>query len=315
MRIPSNKIADVVRYFRDELKNIYTKDEIEIFIAYCFEEYLNLKRPDIFLNFNSTISESELLKFNFAVKDLKQHKPIQYILGKSNFYGLEFIVNKNVLIPRPETEELVQLIINENGKARPWNQDRRTKNQEPRAKNQDTSHLTSPFSILDIGTGSGCIPIVLKKNMPSASVYATDISIEALELAKKNAKVNTVSVDFFQHDILSLKALSLYPDLKFDILVSNPPYISISEKEQMQKNVIDYEPHLALFVSDKDPLIFYAAIADFALKHLKANGKLYLEINQRFGFEIKQMLENKGFRNVLLVKDINNNNRILQGNI
>jgi len=291
MRIPSNKIADVVRFFRDELKSLYEKEEIETFMAYCFEEYLNLQRADIFLNGSATISESELLKFSFAVKGLKHYKPIQYILGKADFYGLKFMVNQHVLIPRPETEELVQLII----------------------KEKSSSQL--PISILDIGTGSGCIPIALKKNIPSANIYALDISTEALEVAKQNAVMNNVYVEFFQHDILSSGSPLPNPDLKFDIIVSNPPYICISEKEQMQKNVLDYEPHLALFVSDEDSLLFYKFITDFALKHLKQNGKLYFEINQAQGLETKQMLESKGFKNILLIKDLNNNNRILQGNI
>lgn len=313
MRIPSNKIADVVRFFRDELKNTYEKDELETLIAYCFEEYLNLKRADIFLNFDVTISESELLKFNFAIKDLKQHKPIQYIFGKADFYGLKFIVNKHVLIPRPETEELVELIISRTKKqeSRIENQEPGITGQEPRAKGQDLAHLASHVSILDIGTGSGCIPVALKKNIPLAKVYALDISREALEAAKQNAEMNNVDVEFFLHDILSATDKLPDPDLKFDIIVSNPPYICVSEKEQMQNNVLDHEPHLALFVNDKDPLLFYRSIAGFALKNLKPNGKLYFEINQALGPETKILLEKKGFKNVVLVKDINNNNRIL----
>ena len=151
MRIPSNKIADVVRFFRDELKYYYPKEEVETFIAYCFEEFAGLRRADIFLNSNDTVTESELLKFNFAIKDLKQNKPIQYILGKADFYGLKFLVSKHVLIPRPETEELVDLIIKATG-------------------------TSPPISILDIGTGSGCIPIALKKNLQSTNLYALDIS-------------------------------------------------------------------------------------------------------------------------------------------
>lgn len=304
MRIPSNKIADVVRFFREELKNTYEKDELETLIAYCFEEYLNLKRADIFLNFDVTISESELLKFNFAVKDLKQHKPIQYIFGKADFYGLKFIVNKHVLIPRPETEELVQLIIDKIGGGR-------TESGVGGQLQPPNSLLPTPISILDIGTGSGCIPISLKKNIPFAKVYALDISGEALDIAKQNAEINSVDVEFFQHDILSATDKLPDADLKFDIIVSNPPYICVSEKGQMHNNVLDHEPHLALFVNDNDPLLFYRSIADFALKNLKQNGELYFEINQALGPETKLLLENKGFKNVVLLKDINNNNRIL----
>jgi len=289
MRIASNKISDVIRFFREELNNFYEKDEIEIFIQYCFEYFLNFKKSDILLRKNETISESELLKFNFAIKDLKQFKPIQYILGNVDFYGLKFYVNGQVLIPRNETEELVDLILNDI-KLLP-------------IKNQN-------LSILDIGTGSGCIPIALKKNMLAAQVYGIDVSEEALKVAKLNAELNKVEVGFILDDIINPSFKSDF--LKFDIIVSNPPYISVSEKATMSKNVLDYEPHLALFVLDNDPLLFYKAIADFALKHLHKNGKLYFEINQNFGTETKLLLKNKGFKNVQLIKDLNRNNRIIK---
>jgi release factor glutamine methyltransferase len=293
MRIASNKINDIIRFFREELKDIYEKEELEIIIGYCFEEYLDIKRSELILKGNETLSESELLKFNFAVKELKTHKPIQYVLGKSDFYGLKFKVNEHVLIPRPETEELVDLII----------------------KEFQVSDFKSQISILDIGTGSGCIPIALKKNLTNTSIYALDISRDALEVAQQNAKMNEVEVDFVLDDILNPKSLILNPDSLFDIIVSNPPYVRISEKEEMQKNVLDHEPHLALFVSDNDPLLFYKAIADFAIKKLNPDGKIYFEINYMYGEELKQLLESKGFKNVLLLKDINNKNRILRGTI
>ncbi|MBA3705453.1 MAG: peptide chain release factor N(5)-glutamine methyltransferase [Bacteroidetes bacterium] len=303
MRIASNKISDIIRFFYDELKNIYEKAELETIIAYCFEEYLNIKRADISLRINDAISESELLNLNFAIKDLKKQRPIQYILGHADFYGLKFIVNEYVLIPRPETEELVQLILKEN--------------QEVRIKNQK-------ISILDIGTGSGCISIALKKNIPSSDVYALDISEKALGTAKMNAEINNTEITFILNDILNpclnglsgqAKSLILNPDFLLDIIVSNPPYVCISEKNQMQKNVLDFEPHLALFVPDNDPLLFYKVIADFAINHLKPNGKLYLEINQAYGEKTKQMLESKGFKNVVLLTDLSNKNRILRGSI
>lgn len=292
MRIASNKITDILRFFRDELQAIYEKEELETIIEYCFEDYLNMKRPDIVLRANDTISESNLLKFNFAIKDLKKYKPIQYILGKADFYGLKFQVNEHVLIPRPETEELVDLIIKEN-------EELSTKSQE--------------VSILDIGTGSGCIPIALKKNIPFAKMYALDISIQAIEVAKQNALINNTDVNFIIDDILDPKLNLRKQTPLFDIIVSNPPYIGISEKDQMQKNVLDYEPHIALFVANEDPLLFYNAISNFALKHLKPKGKLYLEINQAYGGETKQLLESKGFKNIILIKDLNNKNRILRG--
>jgi release factor glutamine methyltransferase len=236
------------------------------------------------------MSESELLKFNFAVKQLKQQRPVQYILGKADFYKLQFVVNEQVLIPRPETEELVDLIIRE-------------------------LKQTNAPDILDIGTGSGCIAITLKKNLPAATVAALDVSEGALKVAMQNAVSNQVAVSFFQQDILKTNTLPEAVFRQFDCIVSNPPYICISEKKEMDKNVLEHEPHLALFVPDEDPLLFYKAIADFALNHLKPKGKLYFEINAAYGLETKQMLEKKGFKNVILISDLNNKNRILQGSL
>ncbi len=294
MRIASNKISDVVRFFREELDGVCSKEELEIFIAYCCEEFVNIKRHDIALRAGDTISESELLKFNFAVKDLKKNKPIQYILGNADFYGFKFKVNEHVLIPRPETEELVDLIIKES--------------QETRDRSQDIGLIT----ILDIGTGSGCIPIVLKKKIPSANVYSIDISEKAIETAKENARANEADITFIQHDILSPGNVFSSTPIKFDIIVSNPPYVRESEKEHMHKNVLEHEPHLALFVKDEDPLIFYKAIADLAIKQLNPEGMMYFEINEFLAEETKIMLEEKGFRNIQIIKDINNKNRILR---
>lgn len=299
MRIASNKIVDVVRFFRDELRNIYDEGEIETFITYCFDEYIGMKRAAIALHGNSTISESELLKFNFAVKDLKKHKPIQYILGKADFYGLKFKVNEHVLIPRPETEELVHTMILDQ------------KIEDGRWKMKDGIR---PVTIIDIGTGSGCIAIALKKNISAAAVFGLDISEEALEVAKQNALYNNVDIQFIKYDILS-NAVFPKVDLKFDIIVSNPPYITGSEKEKMDKNVTDYEPHLALFVNDMDPLLFYKSIVRFALQHLNKNGKIYFEINQGLGIETRQILIDVGFKNIELIKDLNSNFRILRGQL
>ena len=294
MKIASNKISDVVRFFREELTNLYEKEELELIMAYCFEFYLGFKRYDITMKGSETMSESDLLKFNFAIKDLKNQKPIQYILGEADFYRLKFKVNEHVLIPRPETEELVDLIIKEYQIAGNQNQE---------------------VKILDIGTGSGCIAITLKKNIPSAKVSAMDISKEAIEVAKQNAEQNGVEVEFVLDSILNPTSNIQHPKSNFDVIVSNPPYIAISEKDTMHKNVLDYEPHLALFVNDSDPLLFYKAICDFALKHLNEKGKIYFEINQSLASETEHMLKNKGFKDVELIKDLNNNYRILRGSI
>ena len=287
MKIASTKIADVIRYFRQELNSEYDPGEVEAFISYCFEAYLNFTKKDLLLKKEEFISESELLKFSFAVKQLKQHRPIQYILGKAYFYGLSFIVNEQVLIPRPETEELVDFIIQENKQRKDLN-------------------------ILDIGTGSGCIPIALKKKLPQASIMAVDVSVPALEIAKRNAALHHTEVSFFQQDILDRSTVFFNDAFKYDCIVSNPPYVLLSEKKSMEKNVLEHEPHLALFVVDEDPLLFYKTIADFSLQHLHPGGKLYFEINAAYGSETKDMLEKKGFKNPVLMTDLNNKNRILR---
>lgn len=287
MRIASNKIKDIARFFREELAGIYEPEELETIIRYCFEEFLNVPYFNLRGHENDTVSESELLKFNFAVKDLKAEKPLQYIFGRADFYRLKFIVNENVLIPRPETEELVDLII----------------------KDLQASGQTA-VSILDIGTGSGCIPVALKKNLPAAQLSAMDISAKALETAQQNAKLNAAEIRFIRQDILH-PAMGETP--LYDLIVSNPPYIKAAEKEQMQKNVLAYEPHLALFVDDDDPLLFYRAIADYALKMLKPGGRIYFEINGALGPETQQLLESRGLKNTELIKDLSNKNRILRG--
>jgi len=287
MQIPSNKVKDVVRFFKEQLKSIYEPSEISILIAWCFEKFTHIKRAEIVLKENETISESELLKFHFAIKDLKKHVPIQYILGETPFFNLPFIVTPDVLIPRPETEELVNLIIAENT-------------------------LASP-ALIDIGTGSGCIAVSIKKNIPDAKVTAIDISEKALEVAKKNAALNQVQLKFIVDDILNPKSDII--NQKYDIVVSNPPYISSDEKTAMQKNVLDYEPHLALFVNDSNPLLFYEAIAEWALKTLNPQGRIYFELNEKYGEKCAAVLKQKGFKNLILHKDLSNKNRILRGNI
>lgn len=287
MKIASTKIADIIRYFRQELENDYESGEIEAFIYYCFDVYLNFTQKDLLLKKDEFVSESELLKFSFAVKQLKQRRPIQYILGKADFYKLRFSVNEQVLIPRPETEELVDLIIKDN-------------------------RGTPSCSILDIGTGSGCIPIALKKNLPAAYITAIDVSEGALKVARQNAQLNQTEILFLHEDILDKNSNFFNDSNRYDCIVSNPPYVLFSEKAEMDKNVLDHEPHLALFVADEDPLLFYKMIADFSRRHLNPGGKLYFEINAAYGPETQELLEKKGFKNPALIADLNNKNRILR---
>jgi release factor glutamine methyltransferase len=246
-----------------------------------------LKRVDLALNPNFEISEDDVEKWNAILADLQKEKPIQYITGEAWFYGLRFEVNENTLIPRPETEELVEFILKE------------------------TSNFQLPASslnILDIGTGTGCIPISLKTNLPQANVSAIDVSEKALEVAKRNAELNKVEIHFIQTNILEVKDLNRH----FDIIVSNPPYVRNLEKEEIKKNVLDYEPHLALFVEDTDALLFYRKIAQLALKNLAPNGLLFFEINQYLGKETVELLQNIGFQNIELKKDIYGNDRMIR---
>lgn len=293
MKIPSNRVSSVVKYFREQLAGLYAKEEIENFIFFSFNSFMGFSRVDIVSRANETMSESILLRFNFAVKDLKKYKPIQYILGETEFYGQKLKVDERALIPRPETEELVHLIITHCS-------DR----MYPVASNGNKS-----FSIIDIGTGSGCIPIALKKNIPRADVSAIDVSEEALSLAKENAELNGVAINFIKADILDPATVSQLGT--YDIIVSNPPYVLHSEKNDMQPNVLEYEPHLALFVNDDDPLLFYRAIMDVAAKKLKPGGKIYFEINERQAEALKRLAELRGFEKISVVKDMSGRQRII----
>jgi release factor glutamine methyltransferase len=266
-----------------ELSKLYSTEEAKSIVYLIFEEILNIKKTDIFTK-NVELTVEQKKELPIILKKLKQHQPVQHIIGYTWFYDMKFFVNEYVLIPRPETEELVDLIIKEN-------------------KNKK-------LKILDIGAGSGCIPITLKKNITNSEVWAIDISEKALEIAIKNAEINNVEIQFQKMDILnegSWKEITL----QFDIIVSNPPYVTESEKRLMEKNVLDFEPENALFVFDNNPLLFYQAISDFALQKLTKNGKLYFEINEKFGNKVKKMLEEKGFKDVVVVKDLNGKDRIV----
>jgi release factor glutamine methyltransferase len=285
-------------HFFDALKNIQDEQEIES-IFFILTEYLhNLKRVDVALNLNFELSEAAIEKWNSILTELKQEKPIQYITGEAWFYGLQFEVNENTLIPRPETEELVEWILN----------------------SPITQHQT-PITILDIGTGSGCIPISLKSNVPQANVSAIDVSEKALEVAKRNAASKKVEINFIQANILEVEDISKLQTsnsqlpTNFDIIVSNPPYVRNLEKQEIKKNVLDYEPHLALFVEDTDALLFYRKIAQLALKNLSPNGLLFFEINQYLGKETVKLLQNLGFKNIELKKDIYGNDRMVKCSI
>jgi release factor glutamine methyltransferase len=284
-------IKSLKTYFFTELQTIQEDSEIESFFFILTEFLHNLKRIDVSLHPDFEVSETDLEKWKTIISELKTEKPIQYITGEAWFYGLRFEVNENTLIPRPETEELVEWIV---------------ESQKSKSQNliiQKSNNLT----ILDIGTGSGCIPIALKKEIPNAQVSAIDISEKALEMARKNAINNKVEINFIHQNILETESL----DEKYDIIVSNPPYVRNLEKQEIKKNVLDYEPHLALFVADSNALLFYRKIAQLALKSLAPNGKLFFEINQYLGKETVELLEKIGFKNIELRKDFMGNDRMI----
>ncbi len=278
------KLQEFRLLFNKELSALYPKTEIDAFFFRLVENKLNFQSIDVFLKQDFIITIDLLTELKTVLTRLKKEEPIQYILGNTEFYGLPFIVNENVLIPRPETEELVSWVLD------------------------DIDNKENKISILDIGTGTGCIPISLKKNLPKATVFGLDISEEAIQVASRNSLKNNVNIKFIKQDILKVKELKV----KLDIITSNPPYIRELEKKEISNNVLKNEPHLALFVSDENPLIFYKSIANFAKTHLNENGILYFEINQYLGKETKTMLQEKGFNNVTLRKDLFGNDRMIK---
>lgn len=275
--------------FTQELIPFFDEKEIESFFYITLDAFHQLKRIDLALNPNLEIDMMQLLQWETVLSQLKEQKPIQYILGETEFFGLPFYVNENTLIPRPETEELVDWIIKENSKI----------------------ERLKDLKILDVGTGSGCIAISLAKNLPNAQVFAIDVSEKALATAKKNADRNGVNITFIQKNILETQDL----EQQFDIIVSNPPYVRNLEKQEINKNVLEYEPHLALFVEDDDALIFYKKITELAIKNLSYSGQLYFEINQYLGKEMIQLLEKYNFATIELKKDIYGNDRMIKADV
>lgn len=284
--VANHSIKKVISYIKSELKTLYPKNEIDSLIFLIFEHIAGISRMQLLLSYDHIITDETMLKLIHVVNELKRYKPIQYILGETEFYDLRFKVFDNVLIPRPETEELVDWIIKD--------------------------HSNASVKILDIGTGSGCIAVSLAKNIQKALVYASDISDRAIKAAKINSKINNTSIHFLQFDILNppnnLKE-------KFDVIVSNPPYVTMKQKSLMHRNVLDYEPELALYVPDDDPLIFYRSILDFGLQHLQSKGRIYFEINESFGKEMISLMQKKGYSDTILLKDINGKDRMIRGTL
>jgi release factor glutamine methyltransferase len=272
-----------IKRIKSELEGLFPETEINSFSQLMIEKVTGFSRTEIIVNKNTHFSDEQHQEIETFIKKLKNFIPIQYILGETEFYGLTFNVDESVLIPRPETEELVDWI---------------------RTENERSSFL----NILDIGTGSGCIAICLKHEFTNAVVDAFDISDEAIVTARSNANRNKLEVNFLKVDILNT------PDFekKWDIIVSNPPYVLENEKAEIQPNVLDNEPHVALFVPDNDPLLFYRCIAGFALRELRPGGKLYFEINRQYGEATVELLSEFGFTEIELRKDISGNDRMIK---
>ncbi|MGC9374595.1 MAG: peptide chain release factor N(5)-glutamine methyltransferase [Bacteroidales bacterium] len=281
---PKYTIKKIISLIKSELNNYYPPQEINSFIYLILHYYFKYSKVQIQLKQEEEINDTIVARIIANIDELKTFKPIQYILGQTEFYNLPFIVAPGVLIPRPETEELVDWILTEN-------------------KNQYQN-------IADIGTGSGCIAISLAKNLPKSFIYALDNSADALSITRRNSKLNHTKIHISYFDIL--KNNNPFDDT-FDIIVSNPPYVTEKEKQLMHPNVLNYEPEEALFVSNNDPLLYYREIIDFALKHLNKDGKLYFEINENYGKETALLLEEKNFQNIQLKKDINDKYRMIRG--
>jgi len=275
----------IFRFIREQLQDYYSDSEIKSLCFLILESVCNMTKPSILQCKDKQLSLNEQLRIGNIIEELKKYQPIQYILGETEFYGLRFKVDENVLIPRPETEELVEWVIKEEAPA-------------------------AGYKILDIGAGSGCIAIALAKRLPGAEIFALDISDKALAVARQNAAANQADVRFFQYDILNDEPFP-FSSFSFDCIVSNPPYITMKEKAAMAKNVLDYEPHQALFVPDENPALFYERIAGFAGKRLSKGGSLYFETSSLYGQAAAEALKEKNFRSVKLLKDISGNDRIL----
>lgn len=286
MKTHSSSIRELRRHYTDMLSEIYDPNESNTIVMMLIEHYFGFNRISLALNPDLCLNEDEFMKLDQAVSELMTNRPIQYVIGETEFCGMLFEVNENVLIPRPETEELVCMISSTVNGQRP----------------------TDSFNILDIGTGSGCIAISLAKLLKNSEVTAIDISAKALEVARRNTVSNDVSVNFICADILSNPHLTN----KFDIIVSNPPYVRKSEKKTMRANVLRFEPSDALFVDDDDPLIFYRHIMHFAGNNLNPNGVVWFEINESLGEETAELCRSVGFGNSTVIKDSSGKDRFVK---
>lgn len=294
------KLFEAEQYIKDQLKEIYDEQEAGNIASLAIEHITGLSKTERVSKKQEQLSSSQLNHLQESLQRLKQHEPIQYVMNKAWFYGIELYVDKNVLIPRPETEELVQWIVD----------DVKASGKDVFVRKPTESDETTQFKILDIGTGSGCIPLALKKTMPKAEVWGCDISEEALNVARRNGSALDIRVDFQGLNFLDELQQKLLPTV--DVIVSNPPYIPLKDKEQMNANVVDHEPHTALFVPDNDPLIFYKALTAFGRKRLYENGTIYMEIHEEIGNDVVNLFKENGYTKVEIRKDMQGKNRMIR---
>ena len=293
------KLYEAERYIKDQVKNIYSEDESGNIASMLIEYITGMRKSERILHKEQDLNESQVQWIEEYITRLKEHEPPQYIINKAPFYGMELYVDKDVLIPRPETEELADWII----------KDVKARGLPVFDKKATDADATQQLKILDVGTGSGCIALALKKAMPRAEVWGCDISDKALNVARRNGSELDIRVDFQSVDYLDRAQQKHLPSV--DILVSNPPYVPLKDKAEMQPNVVQYEPHTALFVDNNDPLLFYKAIADFGKHRLHANGTIYMEIHENLGNDVKTLFEREGYK-VEVRKDMQGKERMVK---
>ncbi len=287
MFVQSNRLSDIKSYYHSKLSSIYTESEINLMLKYLAIKRLGINSVDYINSLNDLLSESDLLFFNFAMKRLLKNEPFQYIIGDVEFYGLELNCDARALIPRPETEELVDWIL-------------------------DSIEKNTVVKIVDLCAGSGCIALALKSNLPNSEIIAAELSADAIALIEENCQKTSLDVVPLKIDVLKDEAYSSFEENGFDLWVSNPPYIPNKDKDLMSQNVLGFEPHMALFVEDHDPLIFYIKLAENARKYLKKNGYLYFEIHEQYSEEMNALLLEQGFVNIELRKDLQGKARMMR---
>lgn len=287
MFVSSNRLSDIKSYYFSKLSSHFSENEINLMVKYLSIKRLGLSNADYLSSNNILLSESDLLYFNFALKRLLKNEPFQYILGDVEFYGLELNCDARALIPRPETEELVDWVL-------------------------ESVDRKDSLKVLDLCSGSGCIALGLKSKLPNAEVIAAELSVDAITLIEENSLKTNLNIVPLKMDVLNEDDYSKFETESFDCWISNPPYIPNHEKSLMENNVLDYEPHLALFVDDKEPLVFYHAIAEQAKDYLKPGGYLFFEINENYSEEMKSILKDLGFLNIELRKDLQGKARMMR---